>query len=294
MRSFATADRRRPRAPRGPAGRTAPAGSRRRRASAGRARTASGPAMSLPLGADVVGVAEPHGLDGDGQREGDDGDREPPDAQRRESDQDADDRRAERGEERRERERDVPASVRERAEEEPGDAGQRELGERDLPGVAGHDDERERDDRQDEAGDERRPPRPPAARGGDRRRRAVPTTAGVISDRGRGARPSVCWMITPRLGSGFARATNTRRISSERDQLGEAGGRQPAVLAAQVDDLGLDHADRQAAEDGRDHERELAEDRGRQRRDDEQGVPDRGERDDRGDEDARRRPRRRR
>ena len=51
----------------------------------------------------------------------------------------------------RERERHSP-TISEGAQQEPGDAGQRELRERYLPRVAGDDNDRERDDREDERG----------------------------------------------------------------------------------------------------------------------------------------------
>ena len=103
---------------------------------------------------------------------------------------------------RRDRERDGDCqSVGERAEQEPGDAGERQLRQRDLAGVAGDDHERQRDDREDEAGDQRGAPRAAGAR------RARRTPAGGAEhrrrrDRAAGAAPgrASCWMIAPRLG----------------------------------------------------------------------------------------------
>ena len=94
-------------------------------------------------------------------------------------------------------------------------------------------------------------------------------------------------MTTPRLGSGLARTTSTSEDQQQRDELGQPRGRQPRVLALEVGELRLDHADRQPADDRRDQRGELAEDGGGQRRDDEERVADRRRRDDRRDEDAR-------
>ena len=187
--------------------------SRCRPASGGRARTASVRSMSLPLTPDEVGVVEPQRLERDRHRQRHDRDGQTPDAERREPDDHADDGGAERREERRDRERDRPSWSSSVPEQEPGHAGEGELGERDLSGVAGHHDEGEGDDGEDEAGDEGDAP---VAVQDDQARPApatVPRTAGT-RDRARSRRPSerLLRMSAPRLGSGRARTTRTTRI----------------------------------------------------------------------------------
>ena len=102
-------------------------------------------------------------------------------AQRREADHHADDGRDERGQQRSEREGHTPV-LGEGAEAERRGAGQGELGQRDLAGVAGHDDEREPDDRGDERADHRGAPRP-------RRQHERDEADGGADDRGDQERP---------------------------------------------------------------------------------------------------------
>ncbi len=112
-------------------------------------RSADVPAFSR----NVVGIVEPHRLHRIGHRERHHRDEQATDADGRETDDHTDDRRAERSQDRCDRERDRPLR-RQRREQEPGDTCKGELRERHLPGVAGHDDERQADDREDEARDQ--------------------------------------------------------------------------------------------------------------------------------------------
>ena len=88
------------------------------------------------------------------ERERDDAEGQAPQSQGGEPDHDTDDRRRGRGEERRDRERHAPVD-REVAQHERPRAGEGELRERHLPGVARDHDEREGQDREDERGDHR-------------------------------------------------------------------------------------------------------------------------------------------
>ena len=81
---------------------------------------------------DEVSVLEPDCLDRDGERQRHDRERQTADPQCRDTDDDADHRRTERSSDRREREGHTPVGG-ERPEQEGGDAGERELRERDLP-----------------------------------------------------------------------------------------------------------------------------------------------------------------
>ena len=172
------------------------------------------------------------------------------------------------------------------AEAERGGAGQRELGQRDLAGVAGHDDEREPDDRGDERADDRGAPGARRRARGPATPTAAPTTVGTRSDRGRGARPSGCRTRPPRAGIPPPTTTQRDQDDDQRHQLGRAGLGHPRVVGRQRQRLGLQHADGEAGAHDRHEVLEPADDRGGQGRDDEQGVGDRRQRVDRGDEDA--------
>jgi hypothetical protein len=103
-------------------------------------------------------VVEPQVLQRGGQREGYHRDRQAPDAQRRQTDHDADDHREHRGQQRRERERHVQLEL-DAGEGEGADAGNGQLREGDLAAVAGDHHLGQRDHRQHQRGDDRSPHR---------------------------------------------------------------------------------------------------------------------------------------
>ncbi len=226
------------------------------------------------FGRHVVGVVEPHGLHRVGHGERHHGDEQATDADRREADDHTDDRCAERSEDRRDRERDRPFR-RHRREQETGDAGEGELRERHLPGVAGHDDERQADDREDEARDQRGSPvvlqQDQRDRAGNRSQhrgredalRARRSTERALQDDA---------ATRERLGA----HDEDQEDQHERDELGEAGAGQPRVLAPEVRHLRLQHADEEPTEHRGDDVLETAEHRGGERGNDEERVGDRG------------------